>query len=99
MKEEDSELDEASSIMQEVQVETFGTMENAEKVEFILEHLFVFDTEGLGTRCNYSKKIDRKAIDADDLQQLKLRFYDMIFRLNAQNDDTLELARSSSCCV
>ena len=37
MKEEDSELDEASSIMQEVQVETFGTMENAEKVEFILE--------------------------------------------------------------
>ena len=39
MKEEDSELDEASSIMQEVQVETFGTMENAEKVEFILEQI------------------------------------------------------------
>ena len=95
MKEEDSELDEASSIMQEVQVETFGTMENAEKVEFILEQIRLCLTQKDWVRVAIiQKKIDRKAIDADDLQQLKLRFYDMIFRLNAQNDDTLELARS-----
>jgi 26S proteasome regulatory subunit N5 len=95
MKEEDGEIDEASKIMQEVQVETYGTMDNAEKVEFILEQIRLCMVRKDWVRVAIiQKKIDRKAIDADDIQQLKLRFYDMICRMNAQNDDTLELARS-----
>jgi len=36
MLEEDGKVDEATKIIQEIQIETYGSLKNAEKVEFIL---------------------------------------------------------------
>jgi len=95
LKEEDGDIDSASSIMQEVQVETFGTMEQAEKVEFILEQIRLCLAQKDWVRVQIiQKKIDRKAIDDEKLQELKLRFYRMLNQLYAHEDNTLALARS-----
>jgi len=95
MKEKSGNIDEASTIMQEVQVETFGTMDNAEKVEFILEQIRLCIVQKDWVRVQIiQKKIDRKAIDAEDMQALKLRFYRLVSTLHAQKDETIELARA-----
>ena len=39
MKEKDGEIKEAATIMQELAVETYGSMERKEKVELILEQM------------------------------------------------------------
>jgi 26S proteasome regulatory subunit N5 len=36
MLEEDGKIDDACDIIQEIQIETYGSLESAEKVEFIL---------------------------------------------------------------
>lgn len=95
MYENEGKIEEASSIMQDVQVETYGTMENAEKVDFILEQIRLCLIRGDWIRVSIiQKKIDRQAIDDESMQQLKLRFYRMIYKLHAHKDETLELARS-----
>lgn len=39
MKEKEGNIDEAAKLLQELQVETYGSMEKREKVEFILEQM------------------------------------------------------------
>jgi len=36
MMEQDGKIDEATKIIQEIQIETYGSLENKEKVDFIL---------------------------------------------------------------
>jgi len=36
MLEQDGKIDEATKIIQEIQIETYGSLENKEKVDFIL---------------------------------------------------------------
>lgn len=95
LKEEDGDIDSASNIMQEVQVETFGTMDQAEKVDFILEQIRLCLVQKDWVRVAIiQKKIDRSAINDDKLQEHKLRFYNMLNQLYAHKDNTLELARA-----
>ncbi len=39
IKEDEGKISEAADVLQELQVETYGTMERKEKVEFILEQV------------------------------------------------------------
>uniref|UniRef100_A0A8C4NCG7 Proteasome 26S subunit, non-ATPase 12 n=1 Tax=Eptatretus burgeri TaxID=7764 RepID=A0A8C4NCG7_EPTBU len=72
IKEEKGELKEASSILQELQVETFGSMEKKEKVEFILEQmrLCLAVKDYIRTQI-ISKKINTKFFQDENTEALK----------------------------
>jgi 26S proteasome regulatory subunit N5 len=76
MKEAEGNTEEAATIMQDLQVETFGSMDKKEKVELILEQmrLCLIRKDYVRTQI-ISKKINPKFFDDESTDELKLRFY------------------------
>ncbi|KDR19074.1 26S proteasome non-ATPase regulatory subunit 12 [Zootermopsis nevadensis] len=83
MKEEEGNIIEAANIIQELQVETYGSMEKREKVELILEQmrLCLAKKDYIRTQI-ISKKINTKFFDDDGTQDLKLKFYRLMIELD-----------------
>merc|ERR1712095_181221 len=73
MKEAEGQVEEASKIMQELQVETYGSMERKEKVELILEQMRLCLASKDYIRSQImSKKISIRFFENKDNQELKL---------------------------
>jgi 26S proteasome regulatory subunit N5 len=61
IKEDEGKIDEAADILQELQVETFGSMEKREKTDFILEQMRLLLAKRDYTRTQImSKKINTR---------------------------------------
>lgn len=88
IKEADGQLDEAATIMQELQVETYGSMDKREKVDLILEQmrLCLARKDYIRTQI-ISKKIHTKYFDDESAEDLKLRYYELMIALD-QNDSS-----------
>jgi len=75
MLEEDAKIDEAAKIIQEIAIETYGSLEQKEKVEFILYQMKLVLARNDFVRCQIlSRKISNKALNEDGLQAFKIRF-------------------------
>lgn len=78
IKEDEGDVTGAANIIQELQVETYGSMKKQEKVELILEQmrLCLAKKDYIRTQI-ISKKISTKFFDDDkpEIQQLKLKYY------------------------
>jgi len=76
MKESEGEIFEAANILQELQVETYGSMEKREKVELILEQmrLCLAKKDYIRTQI-ISKKVSVRFFEEKDTHALKLKFY------------------------
>lgn len=78
IKEDEGDVTGAADIIQELQVETYGSMKKQEKVELILEQmrLCLAKKDFIRTQI-ISKKINTKFFDEDktEIQQLKLKYY------------------------
>ncbi|XP_026286346.1 26S proteasome non-ATPase regulatory subunit 12 [Frankliniella occidentalis] len=83
MKEEEGNVTEAANIIQELQVETYGSMEKREKVELILEQmrLCLAKKDYIRTQI-ISKKINVKFFEAEDTHDLKLKYYRLMIELD-----------------
>lgn len=83
MKEAENDIVEAANIIQELQVETYGSMEKREKVELILEQmrLCLGKKDYIRTQI-ISKKINTKFFDDDGTQDLKLKYYRLMIELD-----------------
>lgn len=83
MKEEEGNIVEAANIIQELQVETYGSMEKREKVELILEQmrLCLAKKDYIRTQI-ISKKINTKFFDDEGTQDLKLKYYRLMIELD-----------------
>ncbi|XP_064405875.1 26S proteasome non-ATPase regulatory subunit 12-like [Halichondria panicea] len=96
IKEENGEVAEAAAILQELQVETFGSMEKVEKVRFILEQmrLCLAKKDYIRTQI-ISKKISTKFFaDENDVQQeLKLKYYQLMIELCSHDGDYLAICK------
>lgn len=67
---------EAASILQEVQVETYGSMDKREKLEFILYQMKIMLRKKDYVRFYIiSKKINEKNINDDHIVDLKVNYY------------------------
>lgn len=96
MKEADGKLDEASTIMQDLQIETFGSMDRQEKVELLLEQMRLCLAQKDYVRTQIiSRKIATKFFDdeAIKVQQLKLKFYQLMIELDQHDSNYLAIAR------
>lgn len=94
MKEEEGNVEEAANLMQEVQVEAFGGMERREKTEYILNQmrLVLLKKDYVRTQI-ISKKLNPKLLDAEDLQDLKIQYYEFMVKYWLHEKKFLEVCK------
>eukprot|EP01027_Heterolobosea_sp_BB2_P028110 GEZU01044044.1.p1 GENE.GEZU01044044.1~~GEZU01044044.1.p1 ORF type:complete len:446 (-),score=167.70 GEZU01044044.1:104-1441(-) len=81
IREDEGKIAEAADIIQEVQIETVGSMERREKIDFILEQMrLCLDKKDYVRTSLISQKITRKSLTDKEVQDLKIRFYDLMIR-------------------
>ncbi|KAJ2350671.1 proteasome regulatory particle subunit [Coemansia sp. RSA 2618] len=85
---------EACDTLQEVQVETFGSMDRREKTEFILEQmrLCLAKRDYIRTAI-ISHKINPKYFERADTEDLKLRFYELMVQYDLHEGNYLQVCR------
>ncbi|CAJ1341046.1 unnamed protein product [Effrenium voratum] len=94
MKEEEGKTDEAATLVQEVQVESFGAMERREKTEYILNQMrLVLAKKDFVRTQIISKKINPKLLETDDFQDLKIRYYEFMIRYWVHEKKFLDVAK------
>ncbi|ALC46766.1 Rpn5 [Drosophila busckii] len=83
IKEADNDIAGAAAVMEELQVETYGSMDKREKVELILEQmrLCLLKEDYVSTQI-IAKKISIKFFDDPAQHDLKLKFYNLMIHLN-----------------
>lgn len=76
MLEEDGKAEEATKLIQEIQIETYGSLLNQEKVDFILYQMKLVLARRDFVRCQIlSRKISKKAISEKGLELQKIEYY------------------------
>jgi len=93
--EKDDNVTEAAKIMQELQVETYGSMERKEKVELILEQMrLCLATKDFIRTQIISKKISTRFFEDAKHSDLKLKFYRYMIELGQHEGDYLDICRN-----
>jgi len=83
IKEADGDIIGAATIMEALQIETYGTMDKKEKVEFILEQMrLCLAKHDLVRTQIISKKINTKFFNDAEHQDLKLKYYELMILLD-----------------
>jgi 26S proteasome regulatory subunit N5 len=94
MKEEDGEVNEATDTIQEVQIETYGSMDKKEKLEYILYQLkLVLLRKDFVRTQIILKKISRKALTEAGFEKIKLNYYSQIIQYYNHEKDDFEVAK------
>ncbi|CAM9673880.1 unnamed protein product [Phaeothamnion confervicola] len=94
MKEEDGDIEGAADVMQEVAVEAYGALDKKEKADFILEQIrLTLARKDYVRALIQSRKINRKVIIEDDLQDIKVRFYELMVQYYVHEQDAWELCQ------
>lgn len=79
--EEDGKAEEATDIIQEIQIETYGSLEVKEKLEFILYQMKLVLMRRDFVRCQIlSRKISKRHLNEKGLEKLKIEFYLFMIR-------------------
>lgn len=95
MKEKEGDIDEAANLLQEVQVETFGAMDKAEKTKYILNQMRLVLLKKDYVRCQIiCKKINPKLLEAEDFQEMKLEYYGYMVKYYLHEKKYLDVAKS-----
>lgn len=94
IREEQGNVAEGAKIIQELQVETYGSMDKREKVELILEQmrLCLAIKDYVRTQI-ISKKINTKFFEEEDTQKLKEKFYRIMIAVDQNNSQYLAVCR------
>lgn len=94
IREAEGRVKEAAELMQELQVETFGSMDRRERVDFILEQLrLLVAVEEWSKAQIVSRKIAPKALETEGFEDLRLRYYALMIQLSLHDRKYLEGAR------
>uniref|UniRef100_A0A2K5S629 PCI domain-containing protein n=1 Tax=Cebus imitator TaxID=2715852 RepID=A0A2K5S629_CEBIM len=83
IKEQNGDVKEAASVLQELQVETYGSMKKKEQAEFILERmrLCLAVKDYIQTQI-ISKKTNTKFFQKENKEKLKLKYYNLMIQLD-----------------
>lgn len=88
------DVNKAADTLQDLAVETFGSLGRREKVEFILEQMRLNLERGDFHRVNVlSRKINTKFFEDDAYQDLKLHFYDLMIRTRMHDRQHLDVCK------
>lgn len=97
IRETQNKISEAATVLQDLQVETFGSMDRIEKVEFILEQMrLCLANQDIIRAQIISKKISTRFFnekkDDEAVQKLKLKYYRLMVNLKTEEESFLEVA-------
>ena len=96
--EKDGKPEEAAKIMQELQVETYGSMERQEKVELILEQMrLCLLTQDYIRAQIISKKISTRFFEKQEQHELKMKFYGYMIEFDRHEHNYLEICKHYRC--
>lgn len=99
IQENDDDIAGAAKIMMEIQIETFGTINVTEKLDFILEQMrLLIDTNDSEKAHIYEKKVNRKLFADPKLDYLKIRFYGLMIKLE-KDTNYLNTSRYYQCVL
>ncbi|GAA6060921.1 hypothetical protein JCM10212_003955 [Sporobolomyces blumeae] len=94
IRERSGETNAASELMQELQVETFGSMERREKVDFILEQMRLLkEQEDWEKLAIVAKRINLRWLTDKENEDLKLRYYALMILHGLQKDAYLDICK------
>ncbi|KAJ2956329.1 hypothetical protein NQZ79_g7790 [Umbelopsis isabellina] len=94
IREDEGKIEEAADILQELQVETFGSMDKREKTDFILEQMRLLLAKRDYTRTQIiSKKINTRFFKDEENEDLKLRFYDLMIKHAMHEEQYLNVCK------
>lgn len=94
IKEEQGDIDAATEILGELQVETYGSMDIREKTEFILEQVELYVKKGNYTQAQIlSRKIVPRYFNKEEVDDLKLRYYELLVKISLHNSQFLEVCQ------
>lgn len=94
MREAEGNITEAATVLQELQVETYGSMEKTEKVDFILEQMRLCLAKADYIRTQIiSKKISARFFDEKDTEEYKLRFYKLMIQVDLHEESYLAVCK------
>jgi len=81
LKEQEGNIEEASSLLQEVQVETYGSMDKNEKLNYLLEQLrLLLALKDYVRFFIISKKVNRKVLDEAGMESAKVKFLEFMIQ-------------------
>lgn len=97
IREGQNRINDAATVLQDLQVETFGSMDRKEKCEFILEQMrFCLANKDLIRAQIISKKIQIRYFKDNakdvEVQKLKLKYYRLMVELKSREENYLEVA-------
>mmetsp|Transcript_5451 Transcript_5451/g.8486 ORF Transcript_5451/g.8486 Transcript_5451/m.8486 type:complete len:227 (+) Transcript_5451:239-919(+) len=93
--EEDGKAEEATNIIQEIQIETYGSLEVKDKVEFILYQMKLVLMKQDFVRCQIlSRKISKRHLNQKGLEKLKLQFFNYMIRYYIHEKMILDVSKA-----
>uniref|UniRef100_A0A7S2S703 PCI domain-containing protein n=1 Tax=Eucampia antarctica TaxID=49252 RepID=A0A7S2S703_9STRA len=94
IKEQDGDIPGASDVLQEVHVETYGSLSKREKIEFILEQMrLTLGKKDYVRTAIVSGKINRKAIAEEGMEQEKIQYFTLMTEYHKHERNSYELAK------
>lgn len=94
IKRNQDKLKEACEILCELQVETYGSMEMSEKIQFILEQMELsILTNEFSQATVLSRKILKKTLNNEKYEALKLEYYELLIKIGLHKKEYLEVAQ------
>lgn len=91
IKEDKGDVNAAAEILGELQVETYGSMDQREKTEFILEQVELYIKKGDFIHALIvARKILPKYFDNSEVQDLKLRYYELMIQIALHDSKYLD---------
>lgn len=95
IKEKEGNLEEATTLLQEVQVETFVAMEKREKAEFILDQMRLVLLRNDFVRCQImSRKLNLKLLESREFEDLKLAYYKYMVEYYLHEEMQLDVCKA-----
>lgn len=94
IRKQQGKIDEAAEILCELQVETYGSMEMAEKIEFILEQMKLCILKSDYSQATVlSRKILKKTFQNEKYEELKVEYYNLLIKIGLYRKDYLNVAQ------
>jgi len=94
LKERDGKVAEAADVLQEVHIETYGSLSKREKVEFLLEQIRLTLEKKDYVRAHIvANKVNRKVLGEEGMEDEKVRFFTLMLEYHQHQEDAFELAK------
>lgn len=95
MEESSGDIDKAAATLQEEQVESYGGMGKREKLHYILEQVrLVLKKQDFVRGKIIANKVDKKAMEDPELEDLKIKYFELLITYHTHERDALELAKA-----